>query len=268
MTDICRFPPTTLSSLVPYHMASSSNASSSTSWWNKGTGSATEEGRINSTSSAYQPLPSGDRIVNSLSQLETRASDFNSSPNLSSSKDSRQSPPNDTCSGQPTGDSISSNDSKKHSRDWSHDVVAEVQTLPTVDEPEVKRRATLSSIREHEGLFPENRIEELSDDAGSVEEGEEGPTQFGHHKTPSDPSAERRKAKRFRYVRTAWWKYAAKRIKLITTYSPSRLTHNQTRFLMSEFTRQAHPDAAHRERLSREIPGLSPRQVQVWFQNR
>ena len=47
-----------------------------------------------------------------------------------------------------------------------------------------------------------------------------------------------------------------------------RLTHNQTRFLMSEFARQAHPDAAHRERLSREIPGLSPRQVQVWFQNR
>ncbi|KAM5442715.1 hypothetical protein MferCBS31731_002098 [Microsporum ferrugineum] len=47
-----------------------------------------------------------------------------------------------------------------------------------------------------------------------------------------------------------------------------RLTHNQTRYLMSEFTRQAHPDAAHRERLSREIPGLSPRQVQVWFQNR
>lgn len=48
----------------------------------------------------------------------------------------------------------------------------------------------------------------------------------------------------------------------------NRLTHNQTRFLMSEFARQAHPDAAHRERLSREIPGLSPRQVQVWFQNR
>lgn len=47
-----------------------------------------------------------------------------------------------------------------------------------------------------------------------------------------------------------------------------RLTHSQTRFLMSEFSRQAHPDAAHRERLSKEIPGLSPRQVQVWFQNR
>jgi hypothetical protein len=47
-----------------------------------------------------------------------------------------------------------------------------------------------------------------------------------------------------------------------------RLTHNQTRYLMSEFARQAHPDASHRDRLSREIPGLSPRQVQVWFQNR
>jgi hypothetical protein len=47
-----------------------------------------------------------------------------------------------------------------------------------------------------------------------------------------------------------------------------RLTHQQTRFLMSEFAKQAHPDVAHRERLSREIPGLSPRQVQVWFQNR
>ncbi|KAH0565655.1 hypothetical protein GP486_000945 [Trichoglossum hirsutum] len=47
-----------------------------------------------------------------------------------------------------------------------------------------------------------------------------------------------------------------------------RLTHNQTRFLMSEFARQPHPDAAHRERLAQEIPGLSPRQVQVWFQNR
>lgn len=37
---------------------------------------------------------------------------------------------------------------------------------------------------------------------------------------------------------------------------------------MSEFARQAHPDAGHRERLAREIPGLSARQVQVWFQNR
>ncbi|KAF2487769.1 hypothetical protein BDY17DRAFT_17733 [Neohortaea acidophila] len=47
-----------------------------------------------------------------------------------------------------------------------------------------------------------------------------------------------------------------------------RLTHSQTRYLMSEFAKQSHPDTAHRERLSREIPGLTPRQVQVWFQNR
>ncbi|KAF6221844.1 hypothetical protein HO133_001812 [Letharia lupina] len=47
-----------------------------------------------------------------------------------------------------------------------------------------------------------------------------------------------------------------------------RLTHAQTRYLMSEFSRHAHPDAAQRERLSRDIPGLNPRQVQVWFQNR
>ncbi|KAL9593592.1 MAG: hypothetical protein Q9219_007480 [cf. Caloplaca sp. 3 TL-2023] len=63
-------------------------------------------------------------------------------------------------------------------------------------------------------------------------------------KTAAERRAEKRKMKRF------------------------RLTHNQTRFLMSEYARQAHPDAAQRERLSREIPGLSPRQVQVWFQNR
>ena len=47
-----------------------------------------------------------------------------------------------------------------------------------------------------------------------------------------------------------------------------RLTHHETRFLLSEFARQPHPDAAHLERLAREIPGLTPRQVQVWFQNR
>ncbi|KAH6892258.1 hypothetical protein B0T10DRAFT_291204 [Thelonectria olida] len=65
-----------------------------------------------------------------------------------------------------------------------------------------------------------------------------------HSQTAAERTAARRKMKRF------------------------RLTHQQTRFLMSEFAKQPHPDAAHRERLSREIPGLSPRQVQVWFQNR
>ncbi|KAH7461115.1 hypothetical protein FOMA001_g19214 [Fusarium oxysporum f. sp. matthiolae] len=47
-----------------------------------------------------------------------------------------------------------------------------------------------------------------------------------------------------------------------------RLTHQQTRFLISEFAKQPQPDAAHCERLSQEISGLSQRQVQVWFQNR
>ncbi|KAG0132041.1 hypothetical protein HOY82DRAFT_558713 [Tuber indicum] len=70
------------------------------------------------------------------------------------------------------------------------------------------------------------------------------PSHGEHHMSLSERRQEKRKMKRF------------------------RLTHNQTRFLMSEFARQAHPDAAHRERLAREIPGLSPRQVQVWFQNR
>ncbi|UNI18887.1 hypothetical protein JDV02_005125 [Purpureocillium takamizusanense] len=61
---------------------------------------------------------------------------------------------------------------------------------------------------------------------------------------------------------------AAERLAARRKMKRFRLTHQQTRFLMSEFAKQPHPDAAHRERLSREIPGLSPRQVQVWFQNR
>lgn len=81
--------------------------------------------------------------------------------------------------------------------------------------------------------------EELEDDDEMLDAEDGAPPQ-----TAAERRAERRKMKRF------------------------RLTHQQTRFLMSEFAKQAHPDAAHRERLSREIPGLSPRQVQVWFQNR
>ncbi|KAK0635403.1 hypothetical protein B0T17DRAFT_40220 [Bombardia bombarda] len=85
--------------------------------------------------------------------------------------------------------------------------------------------------------------EDVLDDEDMVEGDVEGdtPTQ---PQTAAERTAQRRKMKRF------------------------RLTHQQTRFLMSEFAKQPHPDAAHRERLSREIPGLSPRQVQVWFQNR
>ncbi|KHJ35039.1 putative homeobox domain-containing protein [Erysiphe necator] len=86
----------------------------------------------------------------------------------------------------------------------------------------------------------EEELEEEDDDDMIDVELEEGLIP----KSEAERRAERRKMKRF------------------------RLTHQQTRFLMSEFAKQAHPDAAHRERLSREIPGLSPRQVQVWFQNR
>lgn len=85
--------------------------------------------------------------------------------------------------------------------------------------------------------------EEVIDDEEMVEGEGEGDPQ-PQPQTAAERTAQRRKMKRF------------------------RLTHQQTRFLMSEFAKQPHPDAAHRERLSREIPGLSPRQVQVWFQNR
>lgn len=81
-------------------------------------------------------------------------------------------------------------------------------------------------------------------------------------KPPAEVRAEKRKMKRFRWVAIYLVRWTAELTMLF------RLTHSQTRFLQSEFARQAHPDAAQRERLSREIPGLSPRQVQVWFQNR
>ncbi|KKZ63073.1 hypothetical protein EMCG_02574 [[Emmonsia] crescens] len=96
----------------------------------------------------------------------------------------------------------------------------------------------------------ENEIDiDIGDDQFEIhenheEQGHRQPGGEGHVKAAVDRQTEKRKMKRF------------------------RLSHNQTRFLMSEFARQAHPDAAHRERLSKEIPGLSPRQVQVWFQNR
>lgn len=97
--------------------------------------------------------------------------------------------------------------------------------------------------------------EEIEMDDLEGGEGEEKPPM-----TAAELRAAKRKMKRFRCASIGT------RMQTVLTWS--RLTHNQTRFLMSEFARQAHPDAAHRERLSREIPGLSPRQVQVWFQNR
>ncbi|KAI7464745.1 hypothetical protein KC357_g7823 [Hortaea werneckii] len=93
---------------------------------------------------------------------------------------------------------------------------------------------------------PEDSTGEQQGDADEMdyEEPEQGEDDNKPPMTAAELRAQKRKMKRF------------------------RLTHNQTRFLMSEFARQPHPDSAHRERLSREIPGLSPRQVQVWFQNR
>lgn len=80
--------------------------------------------------------------------------------------------------------------------------------------------------------------------------------------TVAELRAYNRRLKRFRQV-------TRKRAELNSTDDfGNRLTHSQTRYLMSEFAKQPRPDAAHRERLSREIPGFSSRQVQVWFQNR
>ncbi|OLN85000.1 Homeobox-leucine zipper protein HDG11 [Colletotrichum chlorophyti] len=92
---------------------------------------------------------------------------------------------------------------------------------------------------DNEGVSPsKEEDDDVLDDDDMLEDAN------GQPMTAAERTAARRKMKRF------------------------RLTHQQTRFLMSEFAKQPHPDAAHRERLSREIPGLSPRQVQVWFQNR
>jgi hypothetical protein len=94
------------------------------------------------------------------------------------------------------------------------------------------------------GIADSNGIKDLDDDVIDDEDMEADGDMPAPAQTAAERTAQRRKMKRF------------------------RLTHQQTRFLMSEFAKQPHPDAAHRERLSREIPGLSPRQVQVWFQNR
>ncbi|KAF2969339.1 hypothetical protein GQX73_g4220 [Xylaria multiplex] len=108
---------------------------------------------------------------------------------------------------------------------------------------------TLNAGSNEDTLVGKEEDEEVVDDDDMIEGDGDGEGD-GEDETPSQPqtaaerTAARRKMKRF------------------------RLTHQQTRFLMSEFAKQPHPDAAHRERLSREIPGLSPRQVQVWFQNR
>ena len=102
----------------------------------------------------------------------------------------------------------------------------------------------------------------VEDDLGSSSEDEEEALEEGEgYKSGAERLAEKRKMKRFRLVLFPW--------AILTRLTGlSRLHHAQTRYLMNEFARQAHPNAEQRERLSRDIPGLSPRQVQVWFQNR
>ena len=107
---------------------------------------------------------------------------------------------------------------------------------------------------EHEA-GEEDDLASSSEDEEVALEGAEG------YKSGAERLAEKRKMKRFRFVLFRWFMVA--RLTWL-----SRLTHAQTRYLMNEFARQAHPNAEQRERLSRDIPGLSPRQVQVWFQNR
>ncbi|KAK2019453.1 homeobox domain-containing protein [Colletotrichum eremochloae] len=112
----------------------------------------------------------------------------------------------------------------------------EVQTQAMAT-PEQETEAATAHMDKDEASMSKESDDDVLDDEDMLD-GE------GTPQTAAERTAARRKMKRF------------------------RLTHQQTRFLMSEFAKQPHPDAAHRERLSREIPGLSPRQVQVWFQNR
>lgn len=180
MIGICRFPPT-LSPLTPSSMASTSHPPSST-WWRKTT--VTEENRTTSTS--------GERVAYSLGQGETRQAEFGASANLLDHKNIGSSLQNEV---GVQSSNIPTSSSRKRPNDWDQDLDAPASS--TTDEPGVKRRVTMSSIREHENLSPENRIEELSDDAGSVDERDFSP-RFGHSKTISDPSSEKKKTKRFR----------------------------------------------------------------------
>ncbi|KAI8952504.1 hypothetical protein F4801DRAFT_221697 [Xylaria longipes] len=126
-----------------------------------------------------------------------------------------------------------------------------IEQNPPVSVPTAERNAHvgLGIGSSDETIIGKEEDEEVVEDDEMIEgdgdvEGDGEDEAQNQPQTAAERTAARRKMKRF------------------------RLTHQQTRFLMSEFAKQPHPDAAHRERLSREIPGLSPRQVQVWFQNR
>jgi len=128
---------------------------------------------------------------------------------------------------------------------------------PTMVTPDIDRSEEQQQHHEREGDSQQD-LNGLDLDGEDDDIGEDEPQK---PMSAAELRAQKRKMKRFRWARSTL------PLGMHTNGSLS-LTHNQTRFLMSEFARQAHPDAAHRERLAREIPGLSPRQVQVWFQNR
>ncbi|KAG9244795.1 hypothetical protein BJ878DRAFT_420637 [Calycina marina] len=133
----------------------------------------------------------------------------------------------------------------------NHSVVSTDPSIFSLGSFRASSRNAASNITTQQGLLTNNSgdivegelkdEDDDEDDDDEILDSEEGGNNVPQ--TAAERRAECRKMKRF------------------------RLTHQQTRFLMSEFAKQAHPNAAHRERLSREIPGLSPRQVQVWFQN-
>ena len=133
---------------------------------------------------------------------------------------------------------------------------------PLVDESFLDTRTDMLHTTTSESTKIEYQSDEEEEEADSSVSNAED-SSLNPEKTAAKFLAEKRKMKRFR------WVYQGSCRSIIRLQSQKyRLTHAQTRYLMSEFARQAHPDAGQRRRLSRDIPGLSPRQVQVWFQNR
>ncbi|KAK6219783.1 homeobox domain-containing protein [Colletotrichum tabaci] len=128
-------------------------------------------------------------------------------------------------------------------------------------EQEAEAAAAAQMDNDEANLSKEDDDDVLDDD-DMLDDGD------GTPQTAAERTAARRKMKRFRWVNSYQDHDHNLEMGIPGTNMKDSLTHQQTRFLMSEFAKQPHPDAAHRERLSREIPGLSPRQVQVWFQNR
>lgn len=166
----------------------------------------------------------------------------------------------------PTGRKISSRSTvnprlEAAKQDMLPRVKLDIPSLNTRDFPAIQPLVGHARYPEAKDSSFESSQESRDDERDSTVSPDDDKDMMGSDDNMKSPSMDKKKMKRFRYVSGL-------------PNNPNRLlienslTHNQTRFLMSEFTRQAHPDASQRERLSKEIPGLTPRQVQVWFQNR